>query len=146
MVYTSLLYTNALLNAFSGKINYPSDTIKVALLTSSYTPNQDTHDFFDDVTTYQVTATGYTAGGATLGSKTLTVASSKTIMLDSGDVTWTITGSVTFRYAVVYDATPATDATRPLISYMDFGEDQTMNDGTLKITIHANGIVSLTVS
>ena len=145
MVYTSTIYTNAMLNAFSGKINIPADTIKVALLTSSYTPNQDTHDFFDDVTSYQVSATGYTAGGATLASKTL-VAGTKLVTIDAADTSWTITGSVTFRYAVLYDATPATDATRPLIALVDFGADQTMNDGTLKITWNASGIVTLTVS
>lgn len=145
MAYTSTVYTNAMLNAFRGKINIPSDTIKVALLTSSYTPNQNTHDFFDDVTSYQITATGYTAGGATLASKTIT-AGTKLVTIDAADTSWTITGSATFRYAVLYDATPSTDATRPLIALVDFGADQTMNDGTLKITWNASGIVTLTVT
>jgi hypothetical protein len=56
---------------WSGSINFASDTIKAALVTSSYTPDFTAHDFFDDVTN-EVTGTGYTAGGATLASKTVT--------------------------------------------------------------------------
>src|SRR6185436_15769925 len=56
---------------WDGSIDLDSDTLKIALTTSSYSPNKDTHDFFDDVTN-EVTGTGYSAGGATLTTKTLT--------------------------------------------------------------------------
>jgi len=46
------------------------------LTTSSYSPAKDTHDFKDYVTN-EVTGTGYSAGGATLGSKTLTAGSDR---------------------------------------------------------------------
>lgn len=147
MAVTNYIYGNALVNAFSAKINFPSDTIKVALLTNSYTPNQDTHDFFDDVTTYQITATGYTAGGATLASKTLTYTGATNVFkIAAANVSWTFTGAGTARYAVVYDATPSTDATRPLIAYVDFGEDKTATDGTFQLTWNADGICTVTVS
>lgn len=51
-------------------VNFAGDTIKVSLHTSTYTP-ADTHKFFSDVTN-EVTGTGYTAGGETLTTKTLT--------------------------------------------------------------------------
>ena len=44
------------------------DKIKVALCNSSYTPDRDAHDFFDDLTN-EVTGTGYTAGGLLLASR-----------------------------------------------------------------------------
>lgn len=56
----------------NGSIDLDTDTIKVALATSSYTPNKDTHNYFDDITN-EVSGTGYTAGGATLASKTITL-------------------------------------------------------------------------
>jgi hypothetical protein len=51
--------------------DWDTDTIKVALTTSTYVPDIDVHDFFNDVTN-EVTGTGYTAGGATLATPTLT--------------------------------------------------------------------------
>jgi hypothetical protein len=43
-------------------IDFDTDTFKAMLVTSSYTPNKDTHDKRDDVTN-EVAGTGYTAGG-----------------------------------------------------------------------------------
>lgn len=61
--------------------DYLSDTIKVALLTSSYT-YATTHETYSDLTN-EVTGTGYSAGGATLGTKTLT-----TTVANSWATTW----------------------------------------------------------
>src|SRR6185436_20007850 len=52
-------------------VDFLSDTIKVALVASGYTPNLDTHETFADITK-EVSGTGYTAGGAALASKTIT--------------------------------------------------------------------------
>lgn len=72
------LYGKAYANLLGGEvagdtfaIDFLSDTIKASLHTSSYTPNLDTHETFSQVTN-EVTGTGYTAGGVTLGSKTIT--------------------------------------------------------------------------
>lgn len=56
----------------SGSINVASDTLKAAICSNSYTPSP-AHDFFDDITNEVIGATGYTAGGATLTSKTVTL-------------------------------------------------------------------------
>ena len=64
----SKLYGNFVLKALNKEVDFDTDTIKVALLTSSYTPDQDAHDYFNDVSSAEVTGTGYTAGGATLAS------------------------------------------------------------------------------
>ena len=47
---------------------------------------------------------------------------------------------------MVYDATPATDATRPLIGFQDFITDRTSDNGLFKIEWDAAGIVEITVS
>ena len=130
---------------FQKRIDIDSDSIKVALLTSSYTPDLDAHDYFDDVTSYQVTATGYTSGGVALGSVSWTYDSgTNTYTFDAADPSWTITGSCTARYAVVYDSTPATDATRPLMFLINLGEDKTATDGTFKLTLNASGLFTAT--
>ncbi len=142
----SKLYGNALLKALNKEIDWDSDTIKVALVSSSYTPDQDAHDYWDDVSANEVSGTGYTAGGATLASKTATYdAGTNVIKLDAADVTWSAS-TITARYAVIYDDTPATAATKPLIGYVDFVTDQSSNNGNFTITWDANGIVRVTVS
>jgi len=71
------LYGKAHANMLGGEvagdtfaIDFLSDTIKCALFTSSLTPNLDTDEVFS--ATNEVAGTGYSAGGATLGSKTIT--------------------------------------------------------------------------
>jgi hypothetical protein len=145
MAVTAFWYGNALLKALSKEINFSSDTIKVALTTSAYTPNQDTHAYFSDITN-EVTGTGYTAGGQALASKTATYTGATNIItLDAADVTWA-SSTITARYAIIYDDSPATAATKPLLAYVDFGADQTSTNGNFSIVWDANGILKITVS
>ncbi len=142
----SKLYGQFLQQALNKEVDWDTDTIKVALLTNSYTPDQDAHNYFDDVSTFEVTGTGYTTGGITLANKTNTYNSAtNVIVLDADDVTWS-SSTITARYAVVYDATPATNATKPLIGYVDFGSDQSSSNGNFTITWDATGIVRITVA
>lgn len=139
-------YGNAPLAFFNEEIDLLSDTIKVALTTSSYTPNQDTDDYFDDVTD-EVSGTNYTAGGATLANDTLTYTSGTNVMkYDGDDVSWASSTISNARTAVIYDATPASDATRPLIGYATFNADVSTSAGTLTITWDSAGILTLTAA
>lgn len=142
----SKLYGQFISQAFNKEIDFDTDTIKVALLTNAYTPDQDAHNYFDDVVANEVTGTGYTAGGLTLANKTNTYnGATNVIVLDADDVTWS-SSTITARYAIVYDATPATNATKPLIGYVDFGSDQSSSNGNFTITWDATGIVRVTVA
>ena len=141
---TTKTYGNLISKAFNKEVDFDSDTIKVALVTSSYTPNQDTHDYWDDVATNEVSGTGYTAGGETLASKTVTYTSGTNVTkFDAADVSWA-SSTITARYAVIYDATPATNAAKPLIGYVDFGSDQSSSSGTFSIVWDAAGIFTTT--
>lgn len=141
----SKLYGNFLLKALNKEVDFDSDTIKVALLSSSYTPDQDAHDYFNDVSTYEVSGTGYTSGGATLASKTATYDSAtNVIVLDAADTTWA-SSTITARYAVIYDST-GTASTSALIGYVDFGSDQSSTNGNFTITWDSTGIVRITVA
>jgi hypothetical protein len=142
----SKLYGQFLSQALNKEIDWDTDTIKVALLTNSYTPDQDAHNYLDDVVANEVTGTGYTTGGATLANKTNAYNSAtNVIVLDADDVTWS-SSTITARYAVIYDASPATNATKPLIGYVDFGSDQSSSNGNFTITWDATGIVRITVA
>lgn len=145
MAVTAKLYGSFPAKLANKEIDYDSDTIKVALCTSAYTPDQDVHDYFNDITN-EVVGTGYTAGGATLASKTVTyTAGTNTQAFDAADTSWT-TATITARFAIIYDATPGTAATNPLIGYVDFGADVTSTAGTFLITWDAAGLFSLAVA
>lgn len=124
-----------------GSIDLDTDTIKVALVTSSYTPDQDTHTYFSSVTN-EVSGTGYTAGGATLANKTVTQDNTDNEgVFDANDVSWT-TATITARAAVVYKST-GTASTSALICYIDFGADKVSTAGTFTIAWNAEGILNL---
>jgi len=145
MAVTAKVYGLAQTSFANKLIDWDSDTIKVMLCTSTYSPNQDTHQFKSDVSN-EVSGTGYTAGGATLGSCTTTYTGATNVLaLDAADTSWA-TSTITARYAVIYDSTPATDATRPLIAYVDFGADVSSTGGTFQITWDSAGIVTLTAA
>lgn len=97
-------------------VDIDSDTIKVALM-ASYT-YAATHQFWADVKAAgtESTDTDYTAGGATLASVTWS-RSGNVYTFDAADVSWAST--VDAAYAVIYDATPGSDATRPVISLIN---------------------------
>jgi hypothetical protein len=140
------MYGNFLLKALNKEVDWDTDTIKVALVSSSYTPNQDTHDYWDDVVANEVTGTGYTAGGATLGSKTATYdGATNVVILDAADTVWA-SSTITARYAVIYDDAGATNAQKVLVGYVDFGSDQSSTNGNFTVTWDATGIVRITVA
>jgi hypothetical protein len=144
MAVTAKMYGQSLLKALNKEIDYDTDTIKVMLCTSAYVPDQDTHVYKDVSVTGEVVGTGYTAGGATLASKTITyTAATNIIALDAADVTWAAS-TITARYAVIYDDSPA--SSKPLLAYVDFGADQSSNNGNFTITWDTAGILKITVS
>lgn len=142
MAVTAKLYNAAFTSLANKEIDWGTDTIKVMLATSAYTPNQATHQYKSSVTN-EVTGTGYTAGGATLASKTEAY-TGQVKNFDAADVTWS-TSTITARIAVVYVWTGA-DATSPLIGYVDFGADVISSAGNFTITWDAAGIFAITVA
>ena len=144
MAVTAKLYGLVFQSAFNKEIDFDSDTIKAMLVTSAYTPNQDTHRYKSSITN-EVTGTGYTAGGVTLASKTVAYdTTNNTVTFDAADLSWPAS-TITARYLVIYGST-GTDATSPLIAYVDFGADVSTTNGTLTYTFPTSGLVQLTAA
>lgn len=123
MAITATPYGAFLTDLGLGVHNFSSDTDKVALLTSSYSPDYDTHDAYNDVSSFEVTGGGYTAGGVALAGKTWDYdGSTNRATLGATAVNWTGL-SVTTRYAVIYKST-GTASTSKLIGLLDFGQDR----------------------
>jgi len=144
MAVTSHWYGLAGKGQWSGtpasRVDWVNDTIKCTLHTSSYTPNQDTHQYYSDLTNELSTGSGYTAGGYTLVNKTLTydTASNET-RLGADPAQWT-SATFTFRISVVRKDT-GTPTTSPLLGYTDMGSDQSISGGTYTLVWDATGVL-----
>lgn len=127
------------------RVDWVTDTIQCSLHTVTYVPAQDTDNYFDDATN-EITGTGYTTGGVTLGSKTLTYdTGTNEVRLDAADASWT-TASFTARIAVIWKDSAGASSTDHLISYVDFGGDETVSSGTFTIAWDATGVAKITAS
>jgi hypothetical protein len=150
MAVSAKWFGQAIMQAFGSgsagnapNIDYLSDTIKVALFTNAHAPDQDVDVFYDAAHGMtEVTGTGYSAGGATLGTKTLDyTGATNVIKFDAADTSWA-NSTITARYACIYDDTPA--ANKPFLGYVDFGADVSTTNGTFAITWDAAGILTIT--
>ena len=135
-------YAKGFESAFAKEVNLSSDTVKVMLTTSSYTPNQTTHKYKSAVTN-EVSGAGYTAGGATLAGKTVGT-TGLTFTFDANDIVWS-SSTITARYAVFYIDT-GTAATSPLLCYWDFESDQISSSGNFTLTISGSGVITVTAA
>lgn len=139
------LFSSVFAKAFNKEIDWDSDSIKVMLTDASSAPDQDTWDYKNDVTN-EIIGIGYFAGGASIGSPSVSYNSTtNTLTFDGADVSWT-SATFTCRYAIIYDSTPGSDSARPLIAYVDFGENISVTAGTFQITWAATGIATVTVA
>jgi hypothetical protein len=142
---TAKLYGPVVGSLANKEIDLDSDTIRVALLADTYTPDQDAHNYFDDVSAHEITGTGYTAGGAALTSKVVNYDSATNIFsFDAANTSWSAS-TITARYAVVYDDT-GVDSTSALIGYVDFGENISSTNAIFQITWAAAGIFTFGVT
>lgn len=145
MAVTAKFFGKFFVSLCNKEIDLDSDTIKLLLASSSYTPNQDTHQYKSDVSN-EVTGPGYSAGGATVASVVVSYnAGTNVLSFDASDVTWPA-ASITARYAILYDSTPGSDATRPLIGYIDFGGDVTSTGADFTVVWDSAGIGAVTVA
>jgi hypothetical protein len=99
-------YANGLLNLSNGGLDLDvASGYKLMLVTSSYSPTQATDNFRDDIGANEASGgTGYTAGGFTLASLALNLAS-LTLSWDAADISQAIVGGpFAFRYGVYYRA------------------------------------------
>lgn len=95
-------------------------TPKLFLADAAYTPNQDTHDFVNDLTN-EAAGTGYTGsvGGLTLVSPAVALdASTNTVKITANDITGI---SVACRWGV-FNVWTGSAATSPVLAYTDFSQ------------------------
>jgi len=122
--------TQAMCNSFKtellgGTHDLDTDTIKIALYTSSATLGASTTAYS---TTNEVTgSTGYTAGGNTLSGASITLSGS-TAIVDFTDTTWS-SATITARGALIYNSSKSDKA----IAVLDFGSDKSSTNGDFTV-------------
>lgn len=103
-----------------------SHTLKTCL---TNTAPVATNSVFGDLTEISA-GNGYTAGGATttISSATQTTGTFKLVV---SPVVFTASGGSIgpFRYAVLYDSTPTSPYTKPLVGWLDYGSAVTLASG-----------------
>lgn len=137
----SLIYNRFKADLLQGDIDVDTigDTIKVQLHTSSYTPDKD-HNVIGDLTNELAAGGGYTTGGETVASQTVTQDDTNDLAKwDADDLTWSAL-TATFRYAILVDVTN----TNSLIACVDFVNDVVKAAADLTLRWNSSGILTLT--
>ena len=127
----SLIYNSAIDDMARNNIDFDTNTFKAMLVTSSYSPNKDTHDRRDDVTN-EVTGTGYTAGGATSAVTVTKDTANDKVTIQFGAVSWA-SSTITARGCVYYKSRGGASSADELVAYNDFGSDVSSAGGTFDV-------------
>lgn len=145
-----IMYGNALEQILDGNIDLDSNAFRMVLLTSAYTPAQNTHAAYSSLSGSEV-ANG---NGYAMHGKLLAVTTTRTggaVAIDCDDQSW---GSSTFsaKYAAIVkdgDANGALAAGDIPVMYCDLetgGGSLSPSNGTLSITINAAGLYTITAA
>lgn len=128
-------------------IDFVNDVVKNALYTNTITPNFSTDTGIGSApyTSNEVTGTGYTAGGVTLASKTVTESPTGSLMFDAADPAWTGATFSGARCSVAWDDTATTPAD-PVLCLVNFGADFQVTAGTFTEQLAATGMFAMDIT
>ena len=119
------LYAKGKEKILSAAINFTSDTIKAALMSSAYTANLSTDEYWNTISANELNSS------QTLGSKSVTGG-----VFDAADITFTAVTSGSTAKAIVIRKDTGTPSTSPLLVYIDTitGFPLATNGGDITIT------------
>jgi hypothetical protein len=131
---------------FLGSLNITTTTVKMALLTGVYVPNQSTDEFWSEIVANEVSGSGYTQGGQIINNVVVTIDGAGMLKIDGDNPQVWIKNAAGFtnaRVAVLYVDT-GDDATSQLLFYSDdFGSDIGITVDAYAISFDTNGIFTL---
>jgi hypothetical protein len=128
----SLIYNSAIDEMARGDIDFDTDTFKAMLVTSTYTPNKDTHEFRDDVTNEAPATGNYVAGGETSTVTVTKDTANDKVTIQFGAVSWT-SSTITARGCVYYKSRGGASSADEIVAYNDFGSDVASSGGTFSV-------------
>lgn len=128
----SLVYNSFLEDLAKAVFDLDTATVKGMLVTSTYSPNKDTHTKRSDVTN-EVSGAGYTAGGATITATITKDTANDRLDISFANPSWS-TATITARALVLYISRGGAASADELIAYADFGSDVTSTGATFSVT------------
>ncbi len=129
----SLIYNSALDDGARALIDFDSDTFKCLLVTSSYTPNKDTHTRRSDITNEVAAAGGYSTGGAAATVTVTKDTANDRIDISLGAVSW-LSSTITAAAAVYYKSRGGASSADELVAYIDFGGNIVSTNGPFSLS------------
>jgi hypothetical protein len=142
---TSTLYNHIAKILADSTLDWDGDQLRLALLTSAYTPNAE-HTVWGDVSSYEFSGTGYASGGFALSNQVLS-RSAGTTKCDADD--YTISGVIgTVRYGVLYADVTRNGLIKPLVTLLLFDStpaDVDFDGNTFPVVWNKDGIVKMAV-
>jgi hypothetical protein len=127
----SLIYNSFVDDMARGAIDLDTDTFKILLVTSAYSPNKDT-DLKRSAVTNEVSGTGYTAGGVTSACTVTKDTANDRVTLSFAAVNWA-SSTITARAAVIYKSRGGASSADELVCYVDFGADVSSSSATFSL-------------
>ena len=139
---TNIIFNIGKLKLMNGDIDLLNDSIKIALMTETYSPDKDNDEYYSDLVG-EASGTGYTAGGKVLSNRTI----SKDDLNDraefkADDLVWNAITVSNVNSCVIYKDT-GTPSTSSLIAYIDFAYSFQKISEDLIINWDAEGILNL---
>jgi hypothetical protein len=141
------LYGKFMLSLLNKECDFDSDTLKLMHTSASHVPDQDAHRYKSDLSN-EVTGTNLAAGGVALTSCTAAyTAATNTVKITCADYSVATATATGIKNSHIYDSSPGSDATRPLIAYVVWDVELAPSAATLAITFDpTTGIASGTVA
>lgn len=123
---TTTFYGLAAKHLASGDVAWVADAVKIMLVTSLYTPLQDSDEFRSDVTDEIAATGGYVAGGNAVTGKAANYDSTtnQENLTAANTLFSALTPSDPIRYGVGYHARGGLASADELLFWVDFGEDK----------------------
>lgn len=116
------VFNKALVKPFDGTVDLDTHAFKCVLLGSAQALDAtfvgaSGNARYADLTAELATANGYTNGGLALAGISITSPATATRSWNATDLSWTLTGSLTVKYAAIFDDTLAN---KDLLCFCDF--------------------------
>jgi hypothetical protein len=116
------IFNKALTKFFDGTEDLDSHAFKAVLLGSAQALDAtfvgaSGNAQYSDLTAELATANGYTNGGLSLAGISISSPLANTRSWNATDLSWTLTGSLTVKYAAIFDNT---NANKDLLCFCDF--------------------------
>jgi hypothetical protein len=141
MAYGPWTWLNkALSKPFDGTIDLDSNAFKCVLLGSAQVIDAtfvggSGNARYADLTAELATANGYTNGGLALAGLSITSPSASSRLWSATDLSWTLTGTLTVKYAAIFDDTLAN---KDLLCFFD------LNPGGAAVALSISPLVIVT--